>query len=242
MTVDAPLVSLDGLICRRGGAGGFTLEVPRLSLPPGGVLAVTGPSGSGKSTLLDCLGLALRPAAANAFAIGGVDVAAAWRAGDSGRLAAVRAATIGYILQTGGLLPFLSVRRNIGLSPALLGRPAEPGHLARLIEALGLAPHLDKMPAALSIGERQRVAIARALAHRPALLLADEPTASLDPVNAEAVLALLLRLARDSGAALILVSHDWDRVAAMGVPRLIARIGSGDGARARFVPAEGSGS
>lgn len=213
------ILDLSNVTIRRGAAAdGFAMEIPAFAVAPGAAVAITGPSGSGKSTVLDALGLVLRPASAERFRFGGVDVGAAWRAGGS-ELAALRAETVGYILQTGGLLPFLNVRDNIGLSPALLGVPAPAGHLAMLVERLGLGPHLAKMPSQLSIGERQRAAIARALAHRPAVLLADEPTASLDPVNADAVLGLLLGLVRTLGTALILVSHDWARMESLGLVR-----------------------
>ena len=214
------LLELENVVIRRGAAAeGFAMAVPAFVVQPGQAVAITGPSGSGKSTVLDALGLVLRPASAGRFGLGPVDVAAAWRAGDADRLAAVRAASVGYILQTGGLLPFLNVRQNIGLSPALLGQAAGGAHFEALVAALGLGPHLATMPAQLSIGERQRAAIARALAHRPALLLADEPTASLDPVNADAVLGLLLDLVKSLGTALILVSHDWARVESLGLTR-----------------------
>ncbi len=230
-----PLLNLSRVRCRRGGADGFVLEIPAFFLASGAAAAITGPSGSGKSTALDLLGLVLRPEAAGGFVLDGLDAAAAWRAGDADRLAKRRARSIGYILQTGGLLPFLTVRDNIGLSPALLGGAPDRGHRDRLVETLGLAPHLAKMPAQLSIGERQRAAIARALAHRPALLLADEPTASLDPVNAAAVLDLLLSLVKSLGVALVLVSHDWGRVAELGIARYATQAVAGGG---RLVAAE----
>lgn len=217
----APVIELTRAVVRRGGATGFSMTVPRFVVAPGEAVAVTGPSGSGKSTVLDALGLVLRPAEAETFRVAGTDAAALWLRRDADGLAAVRAARIGYILQTGGLLPFLSVRDNVGLSPALLGKPGGGDGMADLIRDLGLTPHLDKMPALLSIGERQRAAIARALAHRPAVLLADEPTASLDPVNAATVLDLLLGLVRRLGAALVLVSHDWDRVGRLGLRRYV---------------------
>jgi putative ABC transport system ATP-binding protein len=214
------LLDLEAVVIRRGtAADGFAMEVPRFVVQPGQAVAITGPSGSGKSTVLDALGLVLRPTEAGRFGFGAVDVAAAWRAGNADRLAGLRASAVGYILQTGGLLPFLNVRQNIGLSPALLGQTPGGVNFDALVAALKLGPHLGKMPAQLSIGERQRAAIARALAHRPALLLADEPTASLDPVNADAVLGLLLDLVKSLGTALILVSHDWARVESLGLTR-----------------------
>ena len=229
------LLEIANVRCRRGGTGGFVMEVPAFSLEAGQAVAITGASGSGKSTALDLLGLVLRPEAATRFVFSDNDVAAAWRSDDADRLAGLRARHVGYILQTGGLLPFLDVRGNLGLSPALLGGAPDPVHLARLVEVLGLTPHLGKMPAQLSIGERQRAAIARALAHRPTLLLADEPTASLDPVNAAAVLDLLLRLVKELGTAMVLVSHDWEGVAKLGISRYRTEAAVGGG---RLVPAE----
>lgn len=214
------VIELADVTIRRGGAGGFLMSVPKFAVAAGEAVAITGPSGSGKSTVLDALGLVLRPEAAADFRFRGVDVAAAWKAGNLDGLAAARAQGIGYILQTGGLLPFLSVRDNLRLSPDLLGQSkGVDAHIAAMVETLGLGPHLGKMPAQLSIGERQRAAIARALAHRPAVLLADEPTASLDPVNAEKVLGLLTGLVKSLGTALILVSHDWSKVASLGLRR-----------------------
>ncbi len=208
---------IEGLECLRGsGAAGFRLRVPSLSVAAGEAVAVVGPSGSGKSTLLDLLGLVLRPSAAGRFAMQDthtpLDVAALWRERRADPLARLRAARIGYILQTGGLLPFLDVRENIRLSLRLLGQALDPPHLPALLSTLGIGHLQDKMPAALSVGERQRVATARALAHRPALVLADEPTASLDPGRAALVMDLLFAAVRDMGASLVVVSHDWDRV------------------------------
>lgn len=221
------LIDLSGLHCRRGdGPGAFELRVPELEVRAGQAVAITGPSGCGKSTLLDVLGLVLRPTRVERFHYGrdAVDVARLWTAGARDGLARLRAGGIGYVMQTGGLLPFVDVRHNIGLSPVVIGQKPDRAHLGRLIDTLGLGPLLEKKPRALSIGERQRAAIARALAHRPALVLADEPTASLDPVNARRVLDLLLHLTTEIGSALVLVSHDWDQVAALGIRRLTAKV------------------
>jgi putative ABC transport system ATP-binding protein len=219
------MIQISGLTCLRGSVtDGFRLEVPSLRLPTGSALAVTGPSGCGKSTLLDLLGLVLRPGSAETFRLGGAggtDIAALWSHGSLDELARARASGIGYVLQTGGLLPFLSVRDNIALSLDLLGLRASP-HVGELVDILGLRRLLDKKPKALSIGERQRVAIARALAHQPPLMLADEPTSSLDPATSEAVLDLLLRVVRQLGTTLVVVSHDWDLLARFGLRRLEA--------------------
>jgi putative ABC transport system ATP-binding protein len=99
------------------------------------------------------------------------------------------------------------VRSNIGLSRALLGLP-DDATVQRLAERLEIADQLDKLPAALSVGQRQRVSIARALAHGPALVLADEPTASLDPLNAERVMQLLMERAQEQGACILIATHD----------------------------------
>ncbi|WP_019646705.1 ABC transporter ATP-binding protein [Novispirillum itersonii] len=233
-STDAPVLHIKGLSGQRGA---FRLTVPGLSLGAGQALAVTGPSGCGKSTLLDLLGLVLRPAAAATFRVMGQDVSALWADGARGQsgLAALRAGSVGYILQTGGLLPYLSVAENIGLSPRLLGQAVDRGWYDHLVTQLGLQDHLTKAPRLLSIGQRQRVAMARALAHRPPLVLADEPTAALDPATADRALALLLGLSVDSGAALILVSHDQRRIAGLQVPVLTGVLEK-NGQTVRFVP------
>lgn len=221
------LVSVSALSCARGkGAGAFRLEVPALTLERGQAVAVTGPSGCGKSTLLDLLGLVLRPDDGGTFVFDGTDIASLWKRGDAGALAGLRAGRIGYVLQTGGLLPFLPVRDNIGLSLKLL-RAQDDGLLELLIQTLGLGALLDKMPRALSIGERQRVAIARALAHRPALILADEPTSSLDPTNADTVMRLLLQLVSSLDISAVVVSHDWELMRRFDVRRIDAELAEG---------------
>jgi putative ABC transport system ATP-binding protein len=209
--MNQPLLAMKNVLCQRGGDDGLAVLVDSLTLYPGDAVAVTGPSGCGKSTLLDLVGLVLRPKVSQGFRLNQTaNVAALWSKGRQDSLSALRAQSIGYVLQTGGLLPFVSVLDNIRLSRAVLGLGRDPEGEERLIEALGLGPLLRKKPAALSIGERQRVAIARALAHRPPLVLADEPTASLDPDHSQAVMGLFLDLVRELNLGLLLVSHDWD--------------------------------
>lgn len=229
-----PLLELRQASIRRGS---FRLEVPALTLARGARLALLGPSGSGKSTLLELLALACAPDAAGCFRFtpeaATLDIAAAW-AGRAPALDGWRARHIGYVLQSGALLPFLSVAANIGLQAEIAG-VAEAGRLAALAGRLGLADQLGKRPAALSVGQRQRAAVARALVHRPALVLADEPTASVDPAMAREVLDLLLAEAEAAGATLVLASHDHAAVARLGLPVMVfetAREAGGTVARA----------
>lgn len=237
-----PLLLVEGLAKRRAGDDrSFTLRVPHLALAPGESLALVGPSGCGKSTVIDLLALALAPDEAGRFRLrsagGWFDVAAAWRKGQEDRLGRARAEMLGYVLQTGGLLPFLTAGRNIALPAEIAGRH-DAAWIRDLAKRLGILPLLDEMPARLSVGQRQRVAVARALAARPPLVLADEPTASLDPANAEVVMGLLLEATRHAGAALLLATHDWELVARHGLPRATFELGQkGNAVTARLVEA-----
>ncbi|WP_439577815.1 ABC transporter ATP-binding protein [Elioraea sp.] len=223
---------------REGGGQRFVLEVPALDVAPGARLALLGPSGSGKSTLLDLLALVLRPdAGAERFSFdaggGPLDIAASWQ-GDEAPLARARAEHIGYVLQTGGLLPFLTVRGNIAL-PARLADRADPHRVEELAHRLGVERVLDSPAEKISVGQRQRAAIARALAHRPAVVLADEPTASVDPAMAVEVMALLLAETEAEGAALVLATHDHAAVARLGLPVVRFAVASRDGAAVSVV-------
>ncbi|WP_144966307.1 ATP-binding cassette domain-containing protein [Pseudomonas sp. DE0010] len=219
------MISLHGVRKTRGqGAQRYSLQIDQLQLAAGARVALVGPSGCGKSTLLDLLALVLAPDAADAFVVAGSDVAGLWQQGRLDRLAALRSRQLGYVLQAGGLLGFLDVRGNIRLPRQLLGL-AEDGSVERLAEALDVHDQLAKKPAALSLGQRQRVSCARALAHAPALLLADEPTAALDPVNAERVMQLLLREAQARQVTCVLATHDeaLARRAELSVLRMACR-------------------
>ena len=214
------LLSLRGVTkAYRGDAAPFALEVPAFDLAPGEALALAGPSGSGKSTLLMMLALAAPPDAAARFTFAGQDIARHWATGRRDALADLRARRIGVVPQTGGLLAFLTVEGNIALTQRIAGR-VDPRRVQALAEELGIRAQLPKRPAALSVGQRQRVAIARALAHRPALVLADEPTASVHPALADAVLTLLRDECAAAGAALLVATHDPDRAARLGYPVL----------------------
>ncbi|WP_161988468.1 ABC transporter ATP-binding protein [Elioraea sp. Yellowstone] len=225
---------------REGGGRRFVLEVPALEIAPGARLALLGPSGSGKSTLLDLLALVLRPDPGSErflFAAGAapLDVAAAWQ-GDETPLATARAAHLGYVLQTGGLLPFLTVRANIALPARLAGRE-DRARVEELALRLGVASVLDSPAEAISVGQRQRAAIARALVHRPAVVLADEPTAAVDPAMAVEVMALLLAETEAAGAALVLATHDHAMVARLDLPVARFAVADRDGAAVAVVGA-----
>lgn len=216
----APMLSLEGVVKTRSQAGSrFTLRVPRFSVGAGQLVALVGASGCGKSTLLDMLALVMAPSEVARFEMspgtGGAihDVRALWADEDEAALAALRRDHLGYVLQTGGLLPFLNVHDNIALPGRIKGGAPDPARIAALATRLGVAGCLARMPDSLSIGQRQRVAILRALAHRPRLVLADEPTAAVDKARARAIMDDMQALARDEGVAVVLVTHDVDLVA-----------------------------
>ena len=218
---------------RGEGSQRYSLVIPHLDLAAGQQLALVGPSGCGKSTLLDLLGLVLSPDASRRFDFatddGPVDVANLWRDARVNRLAELRSRQIGYVLQTGGLLSYLDVRGNIGLPRKLL-RLHDDGCVDDLAAQLEISDQLEKRPHALSIGQRQRVSCARALAHNPHLLLADEPTAALDPLNAHKVMQLLLGRSRRQGASCLIATHDECLAREVGVPMLhIACVRDDDG-------------
>ncbi|MGY4526107.1 ATP-binding cassette domain-containing protein [Pseudomonas sp. TE21394] len=233
------MISLHGVRKTRGqGAQRYSLQIDRLQLAAGARVALVGPSGCGKSTLLDLLALVLAPDAAEGFVFAGYDVAGLWRQRRLDQLAALRSRQLGYVLQAGGLLGFLDVRGNIRLPRQLLGL-GEDGSVERLAEALDVHDQLAKKPAALSLGQRQRVSCARALAHAPALLLADEPTAALDPVNAERVMQLLLREAQARQVTCVLATHDeaLARRAGLNVLRMACRRDADGGVTASLAQA-----
>ncbi len=175
-----------------------------LELRPGAALAVMGPSGSGKSTLLYILGTLDRPTAGDVRLAGTDPFALPER-----ELAHFRNRNVGFVFQDHHLLPQCSVLENV-LIPTLAApcdRAAAETWARELLQRVGLSDRLEHRPAELSGGERQRVAVARALIHRPALLLADEPTGNLDRQSARAVGQLLLDLHRQEQNMLVVVTH-----------------------------------
>ena len=177
------------------------------------LVAVTGPSGSGKSSLLYLLGLLDRQTD-GALRIAGQDAAAL---NERGR-ARLRLESIGFVFQFHFLLPEFTARENVEIPMRKLGRLGAREMRERadaLLDALGLADHRGKRPDQLSGGQRQRVAVARALANDPPLLLADEPTGSLDSHSSEQVFAILSALVHERGKTVIAVTHDVELAARM---------------------------
>jgi putative ABC transport system ATP-binding protein len=181
-----------------------------LALDAGESLALTGESGSGKSTLLHLAGGLDRPDA-GAIRFAGQDIVGL---GDA-ELAAFRRVSVGLVFQQFNLIPSLDVAANLAFQ-ARLGQRFDAEWMARLAERLGLAKLLNRYPEQLSGGQQQRVAIGRALAGRPQLILADEPTGNLDEATGDAVLDLMLALMRETGAALLLVTHSTRLAARLG--------------------------
>lgn len=210
---------------RTAGDISFSLRVPDLRIYQGEKIALIGESGCGKSTLLDLLAFILEPSSAATFQFNNLhqaraeDIAACWSKNKLNRLTALRKLNMGYVMQTGGLLPFLTVRQNINLSRKILGMPND-NSVDELASELGLSRHLNKLPDALSTGERQRVAIGRALAHKPAIVIADEPTASVDPFAAEKIMSLFIGLVEELNITVIVASHAWRHIKQLGLRRL----------------------
>ena len=195
---------------------GFRLVVPRIQIHAEENIALIGHSGCGKSTLLDMLALILRPDSSDEMRLHPVqsdshDIAALWRRDRFSRLSQLRKQHIGYVLQSGGLLPYLTVRENIELPRRLLKLPDDDS-INSISKVLGISRQLDKLPGLLSAGERQRAAFARALSHRPSILIADEPTAALDPITAHKIMAVVMEVIRGLKITLITASHDWAHV------------------------------
>lgn len=172
---------------------------------PGEFVAIVGESGVGKSTLLNCIaglddwdaGRVLAHEAGQPIDIGqlGADARALWRR-----------RAVGFVFQAFHVLPHLDVAQNVALPLLLLGRP-DDARVQHMLEVVGLGGLGTRLPQQLSGGQLQRVAIARALVHRPALLLADEPTGNLDPATADKVMDVLIAQTREHHAALVLVTH-----------------------------------
>ncbi|MEW6262201.1 MAG: ABC transporter ATP-binding protein [Thermodesulfobacteriota bacterium] len=179
------------------------LKIPHWQVEEGARVAIFGPSGSGKSTFLHLLGGLLVPSK-------GMVQVCGERLADFSEVQRdrFRARYIGYIFQNFNLLPGFNILENVLVGMTFSRRKANPEEAAQLLDEVGLSHRLKHHPSQLSSGEQQRVAVARALANRPRILLADEPTASLHPVNKEDVLRLLLDMCDRYGCTLVLVTHE----------------------------------
>lgn len=181
-----------------------------LAIAPGETVALVGPSGSGKSSLLHIAGLLEQPECGR-IRLGGIEVDPA----DDGERTALRRDHIGFVYQFHNLLPEFTAQENVAMPLRLAGQGGKAAKQAAdaLLTRLGLSARLEHLPSQLSGGEQQRVAIARALANAPSLLLADEPTGSLDGQAGDKVADLLLGEARAQKVAVLMATHDMDLAA-----------------------------
>jgi putative ABC transport system ATP-binding protein len=183
------------------------LDDVSLAIHAGELAALMGPSGSGKTTLLLCVSLILEPTAGT-VAFDGETIYR--EGGTSADVRRLRREKIGFVFQSANLIPFLTARENVLFPLNLVGVNAEAAErrVAELLEYMEISERSQYLPALLSGGEQQRVAIARALANRPKLILADEPTASLDTARGKKVMEMLKKIARENQTAVITVTHD----------------------------------
>lgn len=212
---------LEGRDLTRAFGATEALRGASLAVEPGEIVAVMGPSGSGKSTLLHCLAGILRPDSGEVTLDGRrVDRMS------GGARTALRRREFGFVFQFGQLVPELGVRENVML-PLLLERAdrrAARREADAWLERLGVGEVADRLPGEASGGQGQRAAIARALIRGPRVLFADEPTGALDSIQGDQVMDLLTTLTRESGAAVVLVTHEA-RVAAHADREIFVRDG-----------------
>jgi putative ABC transport system ATP-binding protein len=199
-----------------------------LAVPAGASVSVVGPSGSGKSSLLAVIAGIERPTAGTVV-VDGQDLGTL----DEDGLALFRRGRIAILFQAFHLIPTLTALENVATPLELAGEPNAMARARAALGEVGLAQRLGHYPAQLSGGEQQRVAMARALVVRPRLLLADEPTGSLDKTTGESVADLMFRLQREIGATLFLVTHEPSLAA-----RCELRFAMDDGRITRLAPAE----
>ena len=178
------------------------LDIPRLAVAAGEQVVIRGRSGGGKTTLLNAIA-GLTTVDAGRIALNGTDVT---RIPEVGR-DRFRARHIGFVFQTFNLLAGFSALENVLLGMTFTGQRRDRKRAEELLRRVGLGHRLTHKPAALSVGEQQRVAVARALVNRPVLLLADEPTANIDPAHQQQVIDLLREVCAAENVAMLLVTH-----------------------------------
>jgi putative ABC transport system ATP-binding protein len=198
-------IALEGVAKQYESPGGVVhaLRGIDLRVKPGTSVAIMGPSGCGKSTLLGLIA-GLEAPTRGRVVVGAAELS---RLPEDDR-ATMRRRELGLVFQAGNLLPFLTVIENVSLGLALTGSVGSYRRSVEMLDELGLGDDLEKLPDQLSGGMRQRVAVARALVHGPRLILADEPTGSLDDDNSAVVIDLLLAGERRERATLVVVTHD----------------------------------
>jgi putative ABC transport system ATP-binding protein len=179
------------------------LDRVSVAFEAGRFTSIMGPSGSGKSTLLHCLAGLERPSSGSVLVVG-TDLAGLSEA----QLTTLRRDRLGFVFQAFNLIPILTAEENITLSERIGGPRIDREWMAHLVQVLGLGDRLAHRPSELSGGQQQRVAIARALAHRPAVVLADEPTGNLDSHAGNEVLGFLRLAAERFGQTIVMVTHD----------------------------------
>jgi putative ABC transport system ATP-binding protein len=195
------------------------VNVSTFSLAAGEQLALRGESGSGKTTFLNLIA-GILAADSGHVRIDDAEMTAL----SEPKRDRLRAEKLGYIFQTFNLLQGYTVLENVVLGMSFGPRGADRVHAREVLERVGLGQRLDHFPGQLSTGQQQRVAVARALANRPKLVLADEPTGNLDRKNARESLALIRKVCREQGAALLFVSHDEEALGAFETRRDFADI------------------
>jgi len=220
-TADA-LIHIDG-ITKTYGTGEVAVHALRgvdLTVPAGQFVVVLGPSGSGKTTLMNLIG-GLESPSSGSIHVAGIDLASATEKA----LTEYRRSTLGFVFQFFNLIPTLTALENVALVAELVGASEDDARQA--LGVVGLAERADHFPSAMSGGEQQRVAIARALVKNPSVLLADEPTGSLDLETGRQVLAALHQASRDAHRTVLVVTHNSaiatmaDRVLQLASGRLV---------------------
>ena len=181
------------------------LDIPEFEIAPGEQVILIGPSGCGKTTMLHTIAGITHPDSGKVF----LDNVELTRYSESAR-DRIRANKLGYVFQTFNLLPGFSAYENVILGMTFAGKKRSPESARTLLDRVGLGHRLNNKPHQLSVGEQQRVAVARALANRPSLLLADEPTANVDPGNQQQIIDLIKSSCETEKIALLMVTHSME--------------------------------